>query len=159
MDSGSYGPWGESFPEGMTDHLLDPVDLRRGRPRAAEPSLLVDLYETADDLVVIALVPGASVNDLEVTATGQTVTIRGTIPSAADRAEADQWNWYLHEIPHGAFTRTLDFPVEVDPENARAVFQDGLLRLAFPKVEIAHRQRLTIRASDHGSEPIHLNQT
>lgn len=159
MDSRAYDPWGESFPEGMTDHLLDPVDLRSGRPGAAKPRMLVDLYETADDLVVVALVPGATPNDIEAIATERNVTIRGTIPSAAGQTEADQWNWYLHEIPHGAFSRTLDFPVEVDPENARAAFQDGLLRLVFPKAEIVPRHRLTIRVSGRRSEPIHLNQT
>jgi HSP20 family protein len=99
----------------------------------ARRSIPLDVYETADDLVVLAALPGVAADAVHLTATADTLTIRAKLPSAAERPEAADWTWYLHEIPHGEAVRTINLPIEVAPEQAQATFQGGVLRLALPK--------------------------
>lgn len=114
-------------------------------PFAARRHIPLDVYETPDNLEIIAALPGVSSGDLDVVATSDTVTIKARVPSEAEQTESREWTWYVHEIPHGEFTRTIDLPVEVNPQQARATFQDGLLKLELPKVEEARQHRLQIQ--------------
>lgn len=115
-------------------------------PFATRRNIPLDVYETPDNLEIIAALPGVSASDLDVVATGDTVTIKARIPSATEQKESREWTWYVHEISHGEFTRTIDLPVEVNPQQARATFQNGLLTLELPKVEEARQHRLQIQS-------------
>jgi HSP20 family protein len=139
-----YNPFGEmtSLRDAMAQLLADSF-VRPGV--AGSRTIPVDVYETADDLVVVASLPGASSNDVHVTATAETLTISYKATSDTEKEGANQWTWYLHELTHGEFSRTLDLPVEVDPQKARAFFQNGLLRLELPKVEAARQHTLKIQ--------------
>lgn len=128
-------------------------------PFGSKRAMNLDVYETPDNLEIIAALPGVSANDLNVTATGDTVTIKAKIPSETEHEESRQWTWYLHEIPHGEFSRTLDLPVEVNPREAKATFLDGLLKLELPKVEEARQHRLQIQtAGQHHEQPVNVGQ-
>lgn len=135
--------WGDLPRDAMGGSLEDSY----ARPSGRGPLVPLDVFETENDLVVIAAVPGATAGDLEVSATGDTLTIRGHLPSEADRPEASRDTWYLHEIPHGEFSRMIDLPAEVNPEQARATFQDGLLRLDLPKAQPSRPHRVQIHGS------------
>lgn len=128
-------------------------------PFGSKRAMNLDVYETPDNLEIIAALPGVSANDLNVTATGDTVAIKAKIPSETERQEAREWTWYLHEIPHGEFSRTIDLPVEVNPQQAKATFQDGLLKLELPKVEEARQHRLQIQTvGQHHEQPVNVGQ-
>lgn len=128
-------------------------------PFGSKRNLPLDVYETPDNLDIIAALPGVSANDLNVTATGDTVTIKAKVPSETEQKESREWTWYMHEIPHGEFSRTIDLPVEVNPQQARATFQDGLLKLELPKVEEARQHRLKIQpVGQHHEQPVNVGQ-
>jgi HSP20 family protein len=114
------------------------------RPGTEIRTIPLDVYETADDLVVVAALPGVSPNDLTVTATADTLTITACVSSEMDKPEASRYTWYLHEIRHGQYSRTIDLPVEIDPQKARAIYHNGMLRLELPKVEGARQHQLKI---------------
>lgn len=118
----------------------------------------VDVYETPDHLMVLASIPGTSPDHLQVSATGDTLTIRGNIPSEAAQREAGQRTWYLHEIPHGEFSRTIDLPVEVNPQHAKASYQNGILRLELPKAESARQHKLKIQGGVPAAQPVNIDQ-
>lgn len=122
------------------------------QPYGRNQDMPLDVFETADDLDIIALVPGVSANDLNVTATGESVTIKAKVPSETEQKESRQWTWYLHEIPHGEFCRTIDLPVEVNPQQAKASLQEGMLKLTLPKVEGARQHRLQIQTGGQQHE-------
>ncbi len=153
----SSSPFGEMTPlrEAM-NRLMEESMVRE--PFGGKRAMNLDVYETPDNLEIIAALPGVSSNDLNVTATGDTVTIKAKIPSETEQKESREWTWYLHEIPHGEFSRTIDLPVEVNPQQAKASFQDGLLKLVLPKVEEARQHRLQIQTTGHHEQPVNVGQ-
>ncbi len=108
-------------------------------------ALPLDVYATADAIVLIASVPGLRPEDIEVTINKNTVTLAGTTPNAAASEDAREATWYLHELPSGSFSRSVTLPVEVDAAQADATFENGVLRLVLPKAETAKPRKIEIR--------------
>ncbi len=108
-------------------------------------ALPLDVYATADAIVLIASVPGMRPEDLEVTLNKNTVPLAGTTPNVAASEDAKDATWYLHELPTGAFSRSVTLPVEVDAALADATFENGVLRLTLPKAEAAKPRKIEIR--------------
>jgi len=95
-------------------------------------SAKVDIHQDDDNLYVTASLPGVRPEDVEVTLSGQTLTITGELKSD-EQVEREQ---YLHrERRTGAFNRTLEIPVAINGDAASATFENGLLRLTLPKAE------------------------
>jgi HSP20 family protein len=82
------------------------------------------------------------------------VTLSGKMPNVAQSEEAKNATWYLHELPHGAFTRAVTLPIEVDSANADATFEHGILRLRLPKAEQAKPKQIKVRVAGAGAEAI-----
>lgn len=95
-------------------------------------TLAMDVYETGDALIVSAPVPGLKPEEVEITITGNTLTIKGE--TKAEQRE-EQGNYIRQEVHHGAFQRTMELPVEVQADKADAVFENGMLKLTLPKSE------------------------
>ncbi|HEX7173274.1 MAG TPA: Hsp20/alpha crystallin family protein [Candidatus Limnocylindria bacterium] len=108
----------------------------------------IDVHETADELVVTAALPGVKADDVEITMTGQTLTLRGEF-TADDEITRDQ---YLYrERRFGSFSRTLQLPVRVQGDQAQATFADGVLTLSIPKAEEVKPRQIRINASGNGA--------
>lgn len=135
--------WFESvFPRGW----MQPI--RREWPLWSEPAAgleirtpRVDVIDRDDEVVVRAEVPGLEKDDLEVSVSDSTVTIKGQTRREEKEEKGD---FYRHEISRGAFARTVMLPHEVDMEGSKAKFKDGVLELTLPKVEKAKRRTITI---------------
>ncbi|MFO7742397.1 MAG: Hsp20/alpha crystallin family protein [Anaerolineae bacterium] len=108
------------------------------RPRGADlaprvrGTLAVDMYETDEDVVVKASVPGIDPEDLDISITGDTLTIRGE--SRAEE-EVEEDNYIYRERRYGAFSRAVTVPTSVEADKAEAEFEDGVLTLRLPKTE------------------------
>ena len=110
----------------------------------------IDVHETADELVVTAALPGMKADDVEITITGQTLTLRGEM-KADEEISRDQ---YLYrERRFGSFSRTLQLPVRVQGDRAEATFTDGVLRLGIPKAEEVKPRQIRISAGGNGTQP------
>lgn len=110
----------------------------------------IDVHETADELVVTSALPGVKAEDVEITMTGQTLTMRGEF-KADEQINRDQ---YLYrERRFGTFSRTLQLPVRVQGDLAKATFQDGVLTLHIPKAEEVKPRQIRITPGDNGSQP------
>ena len=118
----------------------------------ARMPLPLDVYATQDEVVIIAAAPGLSPDNLEVTVNQGTVIFSGKTPDVAQSAEAKEATWFLHELPHGAFRRTVTLPIEVDAAQAEATFENGVLRLRLPKAEQAKPRKIEIRAGQAPSQ-------
>jgi HSP20 family protein len=79
--------------------------------------------------------------DLDVSMTDSTVTIKGT---TSHEEKQEKGNYYRCEIARGAFSRTVALPSNVDTDKAKAVFNEGILELTIPKVEKAKRKNITV---------------
>ena len=107
----------------------------------------VDVYATDDAVIVLAAAPGIAASDLEITVEKNTVSISANIPSVATSDHAREATWYLHELPRGAFQRTLTLPMEVDSARAQATIENGVLRLELPKSEAARPRQIQVQAA------------
>lgn len=94
--------------------------------------LAVDVYETREKLVVKARTAGVNKNDLDVSISDNTLSIRGTL-SAGN--EDDVENYFVQECYWGEFSRSIALPVPVKEEEIEAVLKDGVLTISFAKVK------------------------
>ncbi len=81
------------------------------------------------------------VRDLEVTLSGNTLTIEGHTET---REEEEKENYYRREISAGKFSRSIMLPAEVDDAKTKAIFADGVLELTFTKMVKSKRRKLKI---------------
>jgi HSP20 family protein len=109
-------------------------------------ALPLDVYATPDEVVMIAAAPGLGPEDIEITINQNTVSLSGTVPNVAASEEGKAATWYLHELSHGTFQRTVTLPIEVDAAKADASFENGILRLRLPKAEAARPKQIKVRA-------------
>jgi HSP20 family protein len=118
--------------------------------------LPLDVYATRDEVIVIAAIPGIEAEQIEISVNQNTITLSGQTPNAAASEEAKDATWYLHELQHGAFQRSITLPIEVDSAQADATFEHGILRLRLPKAETARPRQIKVRvgnrALDSGEE-------
>lgn len=111
-------------------------------PAAALP---VDMYETGDRVVVKATVPGIKPEDLEVTITGDLLTIKGEFKS---EEKTEKRNYLRQERRFGSFCRQVGLPAGVDSNNAHATFEHGVLTLELPKAEEAKVKSVKVVAKN-----------
>lgn len=111
-------------------------------------SLPLDVYATADEAVVIAAVPGMGPQDLEITINQNVISLAGKVPTAAESEQGKGATWYLNELWHGSFRRSVTLPFEVDAGKAEATFDNGIVRIVLPKAERAKPQRIAVRTAD-----------
>jgi len=101
----------------------------------------VDIIDRETELVVRAAVPGFDKDEMEITSTADTVTLRGR----AEREEKEEeGEYHRHEIRREDFLRTVRLPCQVDDTKAKATFKDGMLELTLPKTEPAKRHTVKI---------------
>jgi HSP20 family protein len=124
------------------DSFVSPLTLRNYNGDAASPAL--DVHQTADEIVVTAALPGIKPEDVDITITGQTLSIRGEL-KADEAIERDQ---YLYrERRFGTFHRQVQLPVRVQGDAASATFENGLLTLTIPKAEDVKPRQIQVKAT------------
>ena len=105
----------------------------------------VDVHQTPDEIVVTASLPGIRPEDVDITMTGQTLTVRGEL-KADETINRDQ---YLYrERRYGSFSRSLQLPVRVEGDRAEATFEHGVLTLRIPKSEEVKPRQIRIHAGN-----------
>lgn len=103
--------------------------------------LAVDVYETKEKLIVKARTAGVNKDDLDVSISDNTLTIKGTL-SSGDEVDAE--NYHIQECYWGEFSRTLALPVPVKEDEIEAVLKDGVLTITFAKVKQETVKKITI---------------
>ena len=101
----------------------------------------VDIYETEDALVLTAMLPGVSKDDVTIEVHNNTLTLRGE--RKLDK-EVKQDNYHRVERSYGAFSRSFTLPSVVDQGSIKAEYRDGVLKLTLPKREEAKPRQIQI---------------
>ena len=101
----------------------------------------IDVIDRDNEVFVRAELPGVQKDDLDVTITETGLTIKGT--SKHEESE-EKDTFFRCEISRGSFLRTISLPENVDVDNARANFQDGILELSLPKTQKSTRRSIKI---------------
>ena len=103
--------------------------------------LAVDVYETADKLIIKARTAGIERKDLDVSISDNILTISGILSGGEDD-KATQW--HIQECYWGEFSRTIALPVQVIEDGVEAVLKDGVLTISFEKEKVEEPKRITI---------------
>lgn len=94
--------------------------------------LAVDVYETKEELIVKARTAGVNKNDLDVSISDNTLSIRGTLSAGG---EDNVENYFVQECYWGEFSRSIALPVPVKEDEIEAVLKDGVLTVGFKKLK------------------------
>jgi HSP20 family protein len=111
-------------------------------PAGAE-ALAVDMYQTDDAVVVKSPLPGVKPEDIDISVTGDVLTIKGETKA---EEEVNEENYVYRECSYGSFSRSLSLPVPVVAGKAQAEFEDGVLILTLPKAEEVKPKAIKIKA-------------
>jgi len=103
--------------------------------------LALDVYESSDDIVVRAVVPGAEPDDIDIQFQGGVLTIRA---NTVETVIPDGASWLVHEVLAGEYLRQVTLPRTVDPEKARSTYEHGVLTLTLPKTADAKPKQIRI---------------
>ncbi len=141
------GPWRhfgemeemERFPANWPLHLI----WRRvpGNGVAWAPS--IDMYEKEDSFIVRVELPGVNKDDVDISMTGDTLTIKGERKPPAEVKEED---YQCCEVCYGSFSRSITLSSAVDTDKIEASYGDGILELNLPKVKEAIPAKIQIKA-------------
>ncbi|MBQ3353114.1 Hsp20/alpha crystallin family protein [Candidatus Saccharibacteria bacterium] len=106
--------------------------------------LAVDVYETADKLVVKARTAGISKSDLDVSISDNILTISGVLSGGEDEQTT---RWHIQECYWGEFSRTIALPVQVreDENSVKAELKDGVLTISFEKEKTEAPKKIAIQ--------------
>jgi HSP20 family protein len=104
------------------------------------PSL--DVEEQDDQVLVKAELPGINKEDLDITVSGNTLTIRG---EKGDEEEENKKNYFRRESWYGSFQRSVVLPESVDTENVDAEMKNGILHVTFPKREDTKPKQIDVK--------------
>ncbi len=121
--------------EDFFDFELMPESRRLIRRRLAEGEVwspLVDIVDKKDNILVKAELPGIDKKDVKISIGENSLTIRG---EKKEEKEVKKEDYYCCERAFGAYSRTIDLPVEVDKNKAKATFKNGILEITLPKKE------------------------
>ncbi len=103
----------------------------------------VNLKDTDGAYTVTAEVPGLEKQELEVSITEGTVTLKGERRRVKESAEE---RVHCQETAFGAFERVIALPGGIQPEGVEAKLKDGVLTLTLPKAETAKRKPVRVHA-------------
>jgi len=91
----------------------------------------VDVSETEKDVLVKAELPGMEAKDIDVSAQGRMLSIRG---ERKHETEEKGENYHRVERAYGSFSRSVELPAEVDESKVEATYKRGVLELRMPKI-------------------------
>ncbi len=103
----------------------------------------VNMWQDEQNLYAEAELPGVSLENLEILAQGDSLTISGSRPSSS----TDNGKPLIRaERLNGSFERTLTLPVEIDADKVSATLRDGVLTITLPKAQAVLPRKITVNA-------------
>ena len=101
----------------------------------------IDVYESRDDILVKADLPGLTKDEIQVSVQNSNLIIKG---EKKKDLEVKEENYFKTERFYGSFYRTVQLPAQVDSDKVDAKYEDGVLSLTLPKKEEAKPKQITI---------------
>jgi len=105
--------------------------------------LALDVAETNDEYIVKASIPGINPDDLEITYTANSLTIKG---ETREEREVEEAKYHMRERLYGSFARSITIPSTVDADKIEANYDKGILTLHLPKAEESKPKRIEIKS-------------
>ncbi len=120
----------------VEDNALEETDDNGGQ-------LTVDVYQTPSEIIVESPIAGVNPEDIDVSISSETVTIKGK----REREQHIRTEDYVYqECYWGKFSRSVVLPVEVDADNAEASIKNGVLTVRLPKLNRSKQKKIKVKS-------------
>jgi len=125
------------------DRLFDDAFTRPLSLRDAWSVPAIDMYQTDDEIVVKAALPGIKADEVQINVTGEVLTLKGEMKHEEEKKEKA---WHMREQRWGSFERSVVLPTDVVSDKAKAEFENGILTITLPKAEEVKPKVINIKA-------------
>jgi HSP20 family protein len=127
------------------DRLLEESFVRPARfwPELRTGTIPIDMYQTKDNVVVKATLPDVKPEEVDISITGDVLTIKG---EHKEEQEVKEEDYLYRERRYGTFSRSVAIPVQVRSDKAEATFEDGVLTLTIAKAEEVKPKQIKVKA-------------
>jgi len=116
---------------------------RRGTNGSNWSSPAVDMYQTENEIVVKAALPGMKADEVQINVHDDLLTLKGEMKQDEERKDQA---WHIRERSWGSFERSIQLPMGVMADRAQADFENGILTVTLPKSEKAKPKTINIQA-------------
>jgi HSP20 family protein len=125
------------------DRLFDDAFTRPLTINSGFTAPAIDMYQTDNEVVIKATLPGLKAEDVDISVTGETLTLRGEYKQEKEQKNA---HYHIREQRTGSFERSLRLPTDVKADKAHADFENGVLTITMPIAEEVKPKSITIKA-------------
>ncbi|MDD5635780.1 MAG: Hsp20/alpha crystallin family protein [Atribacterota bacterium] len=101
----------------------------------------VDLLDKKDKLLAKVELPGVDKKDVKLSLNDSNLTIQGEMKKDEETKNDE---YYYRERAYGTYSRTISLPAEIDKENIKAKFKNGILEIIMPKKPEVKPKEITI---------------
>ena len=122
------------------DAFTRPLSIRDGWSMATPA---IDMYQTDNEVVVKASIPGIKAEDVQINVTGDVLTVKGEVKQENEQKDRA---WHIREQRFGSFERSIALPTDVKSDKAEAVFENGILTITLPKADEVKPKTINIKA-------------
>ena len=102
----------------------------------------VDMYQTDNEVVVKAALPGIKADEVQINITGELLSLKGEVKQENETKEKA---YHIREQRWGTFERSIALPTQVVADKAKAEFENGVLTITLPKAEEVKPKTITIK--------------
>mgnify|MGYP003572418266 CR=1 FL=1 len=141
-----WDPWRDAAAlRDAMDRMFEERTLRPPMPPGpwSQGTLAVDMYETDENDVIKTSVPGVQADEIDVSVTGDTLTIKA---ESHEEEEVQRESYLRRERRTGSYCRSVTLPGGLETEQAEADYTDGILTLIFPKAEEVKPKTIKVEA-------------
>jgi HSP20 family protein len=130
----------EEYPSGRKQKETVPADGIFDQ----QGELVIDVFETGSDFVVLAAIAGVQIKDLDISLEKDMMIIKGNRCDPHDLADK---KYFYQECYWGPFSRKIILPENIDIDKADAQMDKGVLTIKIPKIESANSGKVGIKVS------------
>jgi HSP20 family molecular chaperone IbpA len=136
-----YAKYDDNYEDDDTvETSIEVASVEEDSPEDAQ--LAVDVYETNHEIVVKTMTAGVKKEDLHISITRESLTIRG---KRDNEPRAYQHTYHAQELYWGTFSRTVELPDEIDIDQATATEHHGLVTIKLPKFDKKKQATLKVQ--------------
>jgi HSP20 family protein len=124
------------------DRLFDEAFTRPITQMGGMDTPSIDMYQTDNEVVVRAALPGLNPDDIDISVSADVLTLKGDFKQNEEIKDA---RYHIREHRYGMFERSIMLPASVQPDKAKADFDKGMLTITLPKTETVKPKTVNIK--------------
>lgn len=133
----------EQMEQMMNESFMRPMMRRRLPDEEYMWAPAMEMFEKDNTFVIRMEIPGVRPEDVDISMSGDTLTIKGERKPQEDIKEEE---YQLCEVCYGSFTRSITLPESVNADKIEANFENGILDLRIPKAEEIKPKQIKIQS-------------